>query len=432
MSPQCNDRFHATDRGPDQRRPGQRDRDRVLYTSALRRLAGVTQVVSASEGLIFHNRLTHTLEVAQISRRLAEMLLGQTPSNVLTAVGGLDPEVAEASALAHDLGHPPFGHVVEKELNALVSGSGVFDGFEGNAQSFRVVTKLARRNESFAGLNLTRGTLNAILKYPWFRTPEVHKWGAYYSERMEFEWARELFLSDPNKSAEAELMDWADDVAYSVHDVEDFYRAGLIPIDRMILDTDERERFLTGALRRLRSGDVYSRHGEAALREAFNGLADLFPINELYNDTLRQRSLLRSWTAGLVGRYIVAISLTDPNHNNGKRASIASNAEAEVNMLKQLTWHYVIDNPALDTQQYGQRRVVRDLFEIYHEATNKREDSVIFPVSYREQLEDASTSAERIRIVTDLLASMTEQQLLSMHRRLTGVSLGSVLDAIGS
>jgi dGTPase len=240
ISPQRDDRLHE-DRPADQRTAGQRDRDRILYASALRRLAGVTQVVAPTEGLIFHNRLTHTLKVGQIGRRLAEKLCEEQPQ-LLNAVGGLDPEVVEAAALAHDLGHPPFGHVVEDELNQLVSESGVYDGFEGNAQSFRVIAKLARRHESFEGLNLTRATLNAVLKYPWFRTPDKKKWGAYYTESTEFNWARQLYPGDAHKSAEAELMDWADDVAYSVHDVEDFYRAGLIPVDRMITDTHERIR----------------------------------------------------------------------------------------------------------------------------------------------------------------------------------------------
>jgi len=177
-------RFHEKDSAPDQRTPGQRDRDRVLYTSALRRLAGITQVVSPTEGVLFHNRLTHTLEVAQIGRRLAEHFAKD--SDLVAAVGGLDPERVEAAALAHDLGHPPFGHTAEVELDRLVTDSGVLDGYEGNAQAFRIVTRLAVRNERFPGLNLTRATLNAILKYPWTRQAggaKNRKWGVYRNEQ---------------------------------------------------------------------------------------------------------------------------------------------------------------------------------------------------------------------------------------------------------
>ena len=223
------ERYYKTDRADDQRSPFQRDRDRILYTSAFRRLAWVTQVVSSWEGEPFHNRLTHTLEVAQIGRRLAEKL-SQEQSEVAAEIGGVDPEVVEAAALAHDLGHPPFGHAAERELDKLMRDAGVADGFEGNAQTFRVLTKLAVRSSDFPGLNLCRATLNAVLKYPWHRqnVPErrYHKWGAYGVESEEFAWVRGPEPRDARKCAEAELMDFADDIAYAVHDVEDFYARG--------------------------------------------------------------------------------------------------------------------------------------------------------------------------------------------------------------
>ena len=248
------ERFYHNDRIEDQRGPFQRDRDRIIYTSAFRRLGWVTQVVSAQEGDPFHNRLTHTLEVAQIGKRLAEKLSAEQ-SEEAAEVGGIEPEVVEAAALAHDLGHPPFGHAAERELDNLIRNEEVPDGFEGNPQSFRVVTKLAVRDRNSYGLNLTRATLNAILKYPWFRAvtpPERNrKWGAYNSEREEFEWIRGPEPRSFRKSAEAELMDFADDIAYAVHDVEDFYRTGLIPLDRLGTNEDEVEKFLDGTFANL-------------------------------------------------------------------------------------------------------------------------------------------------------------------------------------
>jgi dGTPase len=255
-TPLRQDRRYSNDRPPDQRDAFQRDRDRILYTSAFRRLAGKTQVASTGEGHVFHNRLTHTLEVAQIARRLAEKL--QAQPDLVNVVGGLDPEVVEAAAYAHDLGTPPFGHIAEEELDQLVMNAGrdvgVADGFGANAQSFRTVAKLAVRHVDVAGLNLTRATSNAILKYPWPRRtsgPRLRKWGAYSTEDEEFAWARELHsASDDGRCAEAELMDWADDIAYSVHDVEDFYRAGLIPLQRLATDGGEIDRFVDGTLAR--------------------------------------------------------------------------------------------------------------------------------------------------------------------------------------
>ncbi len=159
----------------DYREPSQRDRDRVLYSSSFRRLAEVTQVVAANSGYVFHNRLTHSLQVAQVGRRLAEKL-NKTQRESREFV---DPDVVEAACLAHDLGHPPFGHTAERTLNDLAEEIG---GFEGNAQSFRIVTKLASRSTNYPGLDLTAATLSAMLKYPWLRggnSEKPKKWGAH-------------------------------------------------------------------------------------------------------------------------------------------------------------------------------------------------------------------------------------------------------------
>ncbi len=228
----------------DQRQPGQRDRDRILYTTSFRRLAGVTQVATPIEGHVFHNRLTHTLEVAQFARRLAEKVLTEQP-DLADQRGGIDPEVVEAAAFAHDLGHPPFGHVAEHELDVLALQNGAVDGFEGNAQSFRILTKAIAHRPAYKGLNLTRATLNAVLKYPWMRdlsdpkSKKFRKFGAYRSEASEFNFARQDSNNSDLQSLEAAIMDYADAVAYSVHDVEDFYRAGLIPLERLVVSERE-------------------------------------------------------------------------------------------------------------------------------------------------------------------------------------------------
>lgn len=158
----------------DQRNRFARDRDRILYSSAFHRLSGITQIVRAGELDIFHTRQQHTYKVAQVGRRLAENVLAKQ-KDVAEAVG-VHPEVVEAACLAHDLGHPPFGHAAETVLDGLVQKpdtdgkvKGDTDGFEGNAQSFRILTKLAVRYDEQLGLDLTRATLAATLKYPWLR-----------------------------------------------------------------------------------------------------------------------------------------------------------------------------------------------------------------------------------------------------------------------
>jgi dGTPase len=156
-----------------------------------------------------------------VARRLAEKLVReQLP--VAEALGGIDPDVTEAAALAHDIGHPPFGHLAEQELNDLLSNGAFIEGLEGNAQSFRVVAKLAIKDQRYSGLDLTRATLNAMLKYPWLRGTagkRTDKWGAHPSETDDFDFARGMpSAGEEQKSAEAELMDWADDVTYAEPD----------------------------------------------------------------------------------------------------------------------------------------------------------------------------------------------------------------------
>ena len=432
------ERYYPNDRGSDQRTSFQRDHDRILYTSAFRRLAWVTQVVSSGEGEPFHNRLTHTLEVAQIGRRLAEHLLNKQPKEA-QELGGVDPDVVEAAALAHDLGHPPFGHTVEKELDGLMRAAGVDDGFEGNAQSFRIVAKLATRHVDFPGLNLTRATLDAILKYPWLRQDDLperrRKWGAYVSEKEEFEWVRGEGVQDSRKSAEAELMDFADDIAYAVHDVEDFFRTGLIPLDRLFRNDDEVDSFLNGAFSSLERNNQSVRFGKDVCKEVFKQLLETFRVTDPYAGTRQQRAILRTMTAGLIRGCVTAIQLQVPSEADGRRVKIGEQAEIELFILKQLTWHYVINSPALATQQYGQRRIIRELFAIFNNAAGSRELD-IFPVSFRESIrqliEDGRhhLAKERVRVIADLLSGMTEQQIVAIHQRLTGVSLGTVMDSI--
>lgn len=214
---------------PSARTETQRDRDRILYSSAFNRLAGITQVASSAPGASFHNRLTHSFKVAQVARRLAERLKVEEAD--VDLVQELDVDATEAAALGHDLGHPPFGHLAEEILAEVMLDAG---GFEGNAQSFRIVCRLAMRDPEHPGLNLTPVTLNGMLKYPWLAgehptDPISRKCGAYWSDREQFRAAQGASTVRPGRrTLEAELMDWSDDVTYAVHDLEDFYqrRAG--------------------------------------------------------------------------------------------------------------------------------------------------------------------------------------------------------------
>jgi dGTPase len=420
------ERRHGGDSKRDQRSEHQRDRDRILYSTALRRLAGITQVVGAAEGHVFHNRLTHTLEVAQLARRLSEVL---QKSELSDTVGGVEPEVAEAAALAHDLGHPPFGHIAEEEIDAQITEQlRVDDGFEGNAQTFPVVTKLSVRYRDSAGQDLTAATLNAILKYPWMRGTSgyaMKKYGAYRTEEEDFSWARsvQLHTAGDEKSAEAEIMDWADDIAYAVHDVEDFFRAGFIPLDRILADPlPERScpRKLVASWTEHSLGGMRTsgrrNHSDRQLREAFvrllEYLREAHQITEPYDGSLTQRANLRGLTSTLITRYVGAISLRDPTPAKPRLVRIESVPEREITMLKQLTWFYVIQRPSLAAQQKGQRRVIRELFEILHDASAKNHDMLPPGAWEHYQREKAdglhSEEALRARLAGDVICSLSE------------------------
>ena len=410
----------------DVRSPFQRDRDRILYTSAFRRLAEVTQVIAADDAHVFHNRLTHSLEVAQVGRGLAESLL-RNQSDLVEELGGVDPDVVEAACRAHDLGHPPFGHIAEEELDQLGREAGLPDGFEGNAQSFRIVTKLAFRSTSYPGLNLTRATLNAILKYTWLRGrhgKKKHKWGSYKTEKDIFKWAREGLTGD-GRSIEAELMDWADDVTYSAHDLEDFYRAGKIPLHQLSNRTaKERSKFFDEVFSRRDGQEGIWQTNRTEMEKAFESVVvGVFEIEEPYNGTKMHRSKLRRFTGFLIDRYINGLRLKSAGQ---KRVEIDPGKEREVTMLKELTWHYVINDPSMASQQFGQRKIISDLFQIFEKAARTRKNFLIFPKHYQEELE--SNPSESLRIVIDLIAGMTEKQAVIVHQRLTGTALGSALE----
>jgi dGTPase len=435
----------------------QRDRDRLLYSSAFRRLAGVTQVVSADEDRhLLHNRLTHSIKVAQIARRLAERLQqDEKQREIACHIGGIDPDVVETAALAHDLGHPPFGHAGEKALDELAQRhSGC--GFEGNAQSFRIVSRIAIRTTRYDGLNLTRATLNALLKYPWLRgtdgamstsqVPMYRKWSVYETEIAQFRFAREgPDAKTDRKCVEAEIMDWADDIAYSVHDVEDFYRAGLIPLDKLAApNSDERRRFFYNVRRRHAEKGILTGYQAEELEEAATKALLLVPESG-YETSTRSRADLRTFTSNFIATYVAAFSLRVPSHSGESYVRIEDQAKKEVTMLKELTWQYVIHSPALATQQVGYRKVIETLFNrLFSAAASKRGHNLaMFPLAFRNDLEQCIAESRNARgslsndglrrigrIVLDVISTMTERQALRMYGRLTGTDPGSILDPL--
>jgi dGTPase len=391
--------------GRDQREPFERDRDRILYSSAFRRLAGITQVVRSGEADVFHTRLQHTLKVAQVGRRIAQ--------------------------------------ICERTQPELCRVLGV-----GNAQSFRILTRLAVRYES-PGLDLTRATLAACLKYPWLREPDTDgrnkKWGAYSPDSDDFQFAREL-LPGTARSAEAELMDWADDIAYSVHDIEDFHRCGAIPWHRIFpKDRNPRRHTSDGKPTELgdraevlvlRARDAWydaPTDAEGRLRGAVRRLEEFISggwsivIDEPYEGTRDQREALRSLTSALISRYIQALKLRDvADRQDESPVTISDQHVDEVKILKQITREYIISNPALVAQQNGQKRIVQSLFVMLMNDSSKGPPQYL-PTRLRYLWDDGISIA---RFAADCIASLTEAEAVGLHGRLHGLASGSVLDPI--
>jgi len=412
---------------PDQRNDFQRDRDRVLYSSAFHRLAGVTQIVRAGEEEIFHNRQQHTIKVAQVGRRLAQRCISDFKDEAYYL--GVDDEVVEAACLAHDLGHPPFGHVGEHVLDELTKEAGDPNGFEGNAQTFRIITRLGVRFRECEGLDLTRATLAACLKYPWLRDEsdedKKSKWSAYEIDAEAFYFARQ-FHRDDKKTAEAALMDWADDIAYSVHDLEDFHRCGAIPWMQIFEDGNSRE-VVTRAHKKWHGAPP---DGESLLSDAFTRLKeDIFLgtyeslMTEVYRGSREQRLQLRNLTSQLIGHFIKAASL----NKEGPAVTIGKDEEVEVLIHKQITRDYIISNPSLAAQQVGQKKVLTDLHSIILDASSKGFPPFL-PVKFRHIWEICDGAVPRF--VADCIASLTEKEALALHARLVGIQSGSVLDPI--
>jgi dGTPase len=275
------------------------------------------------------------------------------------------------------------------------------------------------------------------LKYPWTRQTEGYekeKYGLYNSEKDHFNFARKLQPpGDKRKSAEAEIMDWADDITYAVHDAEDFYRAGLMPLDRLgsLDDKSERQHFFDGMYKRPELAKQLGTNSRTELEDAFEKVVTTFPISQPYTGSREHRSRLRDFSSNLIGLFVNAIELHVPSKEDELFVQIKPLQKLQVRILKALTWFYVIYNPALATQQYGQRRMIRELFEIFGDAASAADEQErnIIPFAFRDEIyENGANPAALTRIVTDMLSGMTEQGITKLYRRLTGVDMGSILD----
>ncbi|MDV9172538.1 deoxyguanosinetriphosphate triphosphohydrolase [Streptomyces sp. W16] len=411
---------HATERWapePD-KRPGrtafQRDRARVLHSAALRRLAGKTQVVtpgtrSQAWDASPRTRLTHSLECAQVGRELGAAL-------------GCDPDLVEAACLSHDLGHPPFGHNGEQALNEFADDCG---GFEGNAQSLRLLTRIEPKRftaEGSVGLNLTRAALDAATKYPWPRgahptDPKSPKFGVYDDDRPVFDWVRKG-APGTRTCFEAQVMDWSDDVAYSVHDVEDGLHAGHVDPNYLHAEPERQEVFKV-AIGRYVSADT----APDELAEALDRLQNEPWWPHGYDGSAVAQARLKDATSQLIGRFCLAAeTATRARYGTGRLTRydaelvVPREARLECAVLKAVADRYVMQRAEQERIRADERIVVAELAEVL---TTRAPDGL--EPQFRAQFDEAPDDRARKRVIVDQIASLTDASARSLHAHLTSL-----------
>ena len=395
------------------KRPGrtafQRDRARVLHSAALRRLAGTTQVVAPLANDFPRTRLTHSLECAQIGRELGAAL-------------GCDPDLMETACLSHDIGHPPFGHTGEQALDRAAAECG---GFEGNAQSLRILTRLEPKrftegagNRS-VGLNLTRAALDAATKYPWTRGSHPQypqKYGVYADDLAVFSWLREDAPEDGDgfrRCFEAQVMDWSDDVAYSVHDVEDGLHAGHVT-PAALRAPRERSDLFAVARRYAPTAE------EGELGEALDRLMAEPWWPQSYDASARARAALKDTTSQLIGRFCTAAEqATRARYGPGRLTRYEAGlvvprpVRMECAVLKAVADRYVMQRDDQEQLRAWQRSVIGELAEALVGSAPVGLDPV-FLAFYEEAADDAG----RLRAVVDQIATLTDASAAARHRLL--------------
>ncbi len=405
----------------DYRSPFQIDRDRVLHTNTFRRLQNKTQVFWSGEYDFYRTRLTHSLEVAQIGKAISEWLK-HMPNAILSEDFHIDPDLMEAICLSHDLGHPPFGHAGERTLNFLTAK---FGGFEGNAQTLRLLTERIFSSQK-SGMNPTRAFLDGILKYKSLRSEIFDENGPpknhfiYDSQEKYLNWVLDeqdfpAELSpgshrDSFKSIKCQIMDWADDTAYSLNDLSDSIRAGFLQIQKI----------------------------ESWAQRNKHSLDEESPLARLLKAIRANR--VEAFVGKRIGIYIRATKLVqDANflsaHSNRYkfRLHIDPEIRAESQMFKDLAFDCVFCSPQLKQLEHKGSRMLRELWDVLkiryvEQGKIDGQDFQLLPADTVQEIEEQTDEQSRARLVCDYLAGMTDRYAARTYKRLFAPDFGSIND----
>lgn len=458
----------------DTRSESQRDRDRIIYSSAWRRLAGVTQVVTPFSDLpLLHNRLTHSEKVAQVARSIAENLISDSSNwPVMSELGGFDVDVCEAAGLAHDLGHPPFGHVGERVLDkAAQNRLRLSDGFEGNAQTLRILCSGKIRSQKYEGLDLTRATLAAVSKYPWIRTRRITqedehqeklrgdatyrrhwvKFNAYIPQEQLLQDVRSFLppTFDPEtQTLEASVMDVADDITYAIHDLEDFYISQVLDTATVMndiarfLNPDDTSNTplleLTGKL----TIDYEEWFDFDQLREAAKFVESVLRYGFISDrkDFVERESAAREKCSELIGLYINSVDISkSPLWQGGPHVGLRKEQWHQIQIFKAITRSYVVQRPDFALLQRGQEAVLESFVKMLNDWSTS--DSERLPAKLKREFEIAEEQSKGLRkvgyygteqssprgksnrAILDYVCGLTDQECLQIYYNLSGIQI---------
>lgn len=407
-----------------------RDYDRVLHSGAFRRLQGKTQVVDPWEGDFFRTRLTHSLECCQIASALARRT-------------GANPNLLQAVACAHDIGNPPFGHNGEDALEDMMKDYG---GFEGNAQSFRVVSRLeskfgqlSQRGITFRpGLNLSRAVLSSMMKYPWRRAepgmPDTYgdvrnKFNYYSEDRQAFDFAVED-LPKFGRRFEGSLAEWADDVAYAVHDLEDGIRARFINMHSLRQSDREQWRVAENAKRILKKARPTS-ISESQIPEMLSDLltGSFFEwASSSFEATEPQKARVKRCTSSFIEYFVRNVPERD-DYDLSDGIGVPDEVYVQNRLLYAITWTYVISRRELSTVQIGQQRIVKGLFEAFIDCKQDKLASLLPEPLGAMCRKYGHTERGKARCVCDHIAGMTDRYAVQLYDRMV-LGRGSVKDIL--
>jgi dGTPase len=403
-------------RKPDYRSPFQIDRDRIIHAHAFRKLQSKTQVFLSGEYDFYRTRLTHSMEVAQIGRSICSYLLSRGAP--LSEDFYIDSDLVEASCLAHDMGHPPFGHSGERTLQELMKRRG---GFEGNAQTLHLLCETMYQNETgVRGMQPTRALLDGILKYKKlyteFPTPPLNHF-IYDGQGPIRDWVfggaripgallRGSTLND-FKSVECQIMDWADDAAYSLNDIVDGVRAGFLTIERV-------ERWAAGE----RIGAAQQAH--------MDSLFDAIRTDRLENTFSKK-----------IGAFIQACRLKPRENFMSEKTNryafelvVAEEALAEAAFFKKMANDIIFESPQLEQLEFKARAILAAMYEAIWSNYAERSERVIhiLPPNVSRLIDAEKTLDGKARRICDYLAGQTDGMIVRTHRRLHDPEFGSFRD----